>query len=380
MSASVTPKQAWETMRSLPHLQRIRRGDLEPGRWLNAEPGDGSGGWGSWGVKAKPSKRGLTLMNLIEAGDPPPPEDGFATQQIRGAAMDPRWPLYPMAYAANKRYQVWADNVMALYEEAVSRQWSATRDIPWERLTPLPRDLERALCMICTHFTRVEFLAADHLGEWLAKIGYAYHEVKMFLGAQIMDETRHLEVFRKRAFANGGGMGASMQPKMDTAAALGLMPDQPAIRADYNKNSYAVQFIDEGIVLDLFRFSEFLCQTEVDKIMFQRIMQDEARHVSYGAMRLKFHLENCPDREEETERLHALADTLEVSHAVSILLNPDTMEPSAVLAGGGAGKMDRGYEAYRQLYVRVREEYLRRCDTVGFSRRDRCLLPPEPPF
>ncbi|MBI3744617.1 MAG: ferritin-like domain-containing protein [Chloroflexi bacterium] len=378
MSDRVTPKQASDAFRALPHLKKVREGDVAPGAWFTAEPGDGSGVWGLWGVEAKPGRRGLTLLNLMEAGDAPPPDEGYPSQQIRGGGMDSAFPLTPYRYDVNKKHQLWADNVMSLYEEAISRQWSASQDIPWERLEPLPKDLEKALCHICSYFTRVEFVAADILGAWLSKIGYAYHEVKLFLGSQIMDETRHLEVFRKRALANGGGLGPSYSSP--PTPALPLTIDNAAIHGSYHANSYSTQFIDEGIVLDLFRFSEFLGQTEVDKIIFQRVMQDEARHVSYGTMRLKYFLEHCPEREDETERLHSVADFLETSHAVVILLNPHFMEASAVLAGGGATRIDKGYEAYRQLYVRVRDAYLRRCDMAGFARRERCLLPAEPPF
>lgn len=346
-----------------------------------AEPGDGSGLWSAWGIKARPSKRGMTLFDLMDAGDTPPPELGYDMMHVRGAGMDPRMKLMPSSYSANKKYQVWSENVLALYEEAISRQWSAARDIPWERLTPLPKELEKALCHICTFLTRVEFGAADRLGPWLPKIGYAYYEVKMLLGAQVMDETRHMEVFRKRALANGGGLGPSF------ATATGLDPTQrvmgldlQAILSDYNTASYLIQFIGEGIVLDMFRFSEFLGQTEVDKVIFQRVMQDEARHVSYGTMRLKYFLEHCPEREAEVEKLHAVADTLEVNQVVFMLLNPHMLEAGAILAGGGAARIKKGYDAYRKLYLGVRESYLRRCDVAGFSRREQCLLPPEPPF
>ena len=47
----------------------------------------------------------------------------------RGAVVEPDVP--DMGYAYNEKYQVWAENVVALYEEAVARHWSATRDIPW---------------------------------------------------------------------------------------------------------------------------------------------------------------------------------------------------------------------------------------------------------
>ena len=381
MATAMTPKKAWEAMGKIPHLKRVREGDLAPGPWFYAEPDDGSGLWGQWGIKAEPSQRGLTLLDLMRAGDEPPPEHGFATGQVRGAGMDSEMGLTPVQYVANHQYQVWSDNVMSLYEEGVSRQWSATKDIPWETLTPLPHDMEKALCHICTFLTRVEFGAADRLGVWLPRIGYAYHEVKMFLGTQIMDETRHMDVFRKRALANGGGLGctfgtATALEATDTPIAL----DLKAIFSDFNTTSFLIQVVGEGMVLDIFRFSEFLGQTEVDKIIFQRVMQDEARHVSFGTVRLKYFLEHCPDREEEIGKLHHAADALEMNQTVYLLLNPHLLQASAILAGGGVTGMDKGYEAYRQLYVQVREAYLRRCEIAGFPRRDRCVMPPDPPF
>jgi hypothetical protein len=65
---------------------------------------------------------------------------------------------------------------------------------------------------------------------------------------------------------------------------------------------------------------------------------------------------------------------------VHLLLNPHILQAGAILAGGGLSGIDRGYEAYRRLYLGVREAYLRRCDMAGFPRRDRCLMPPDPPF
>ena len=381
MTGITTQKQAWEHLRNLPHLKKVRDGDFEPGPWFTAEPNDGTGRSGQWGIKATPSRRGLTLMDLMRAGDEPPPETGYDTAQVRGAGMDPDLPLGPVSFSANKKYQVWSDNVMSLYEEGVSRQWSATRDIPWDRLVPLPRDMEKALCHICTFLTRVEFGAADRLGPWLPRIGNAFYEVKMFLGTQIMDETRHMEVFRKRALANGGGMGSSFGTStslQSTDTEIGL--DLKIIFDEFASTSYLVHFVGEGMVLDMFRFSEFLGQTDVDKIIFQRVIQDEARHVAFGTMRLKYFLENCPDREGELDRLHQVADQVEVNQTAYLLLNPHILEASAILAGGGVTRIDKGYELYRTVYMSMRREYLRRCELVGFPRTDRCLMPPEPPF
>ena len=111
-----------------------------------------------------------------------------------------------MGYILNWKTDMWADNVVELYEEAVARQWSATRDIPWGDLAELPSDVEHAMCQLCTLLTEVEMIAADLPAKWMWRMNHDFIEAKMFLCTQIMDEARHAEVFRKRALANGGGL------------------------------------------------------------------------------------------------------------------------------------------------------------------------------
>ena len=66
-----------------------------------------------------------------------------------------------MGYTLNTRAEAWAENMGKLYEEAVARQWSSTRDIQHGALAPLPKDIEYAMCQLCTFFTEVEFIAGD---------------------------------------------------------------------------------------------------------------------------------------------------------------------------------------------------------------------------
>ena len=64
--------------------------------------------------------------------------------------MAPRGSVVPsdvpsLGFTINEKAECWADNAMELYEEAVARQWSSARDIPWSELKPLSDDLERAM-------------------------------------------------------------------------------------------------------------------------------------------------------------------------------------------------------------------------------------------
>jgi hypothetical protein len=372
----ISRQEAGEHFASLPAVKKFRSGNYEPGPWFTAPPGEGV--WGTWGVQAKPGRRGLTFMDVdaAEGGNTAPDEAG-PTKKTRGAGEDPEY-AGPRPSELNAKFEVWSDNLSTLYEEAVARQWSATRDIPWEKLEQLRPDLERALCQYLTFLTTNEFLANDLLGPMIAKINPTYMETKMFLATQVMDEARHSEVFRKRLLANGGGVGMNfafpLPNERETAAA-----QHPLLA--FAARSFGLHIVAESVVLDYFRFGEFLGKQEVDKEIFRRVMQDEARHVSFGTMHLKYWLEHMPkeDRDDAIEALHAAADVSEIRFGSYFMLHPSTIEAMAILAADGADQIEKGMEIYRQMWHRTVSEYLNRCERAGFNRRAQTLLPIECP-
>jgi len=326
-----------------------------------------------WGIRAtvRDPERGLTLqdINAAYAGDP---EDSpkLRTMAPRGAVVDPDVP--DMGYVYNQKYEVWSDNVVALYEEAVARQWSATRDIPWDELKPLPDDLERAQCQISTFLTEVEMIASDFPAKWLWQMNQHFHEVKMFLCTQAMDEARHLEVFRKRALANGGGL---LRCLTGTEMFLRTILHAPT----YIQGSFLMHVLGEGLVLDIFRGGEFLAKNKTEKEIYRLCMQDEARHVSYGTMHLKYYLEHHPNREQAIAEMHGLASAAEMG-IPGFLTNPYIIEPLAVLMGNGVKGIDKGMDAVRLVWTRMREEYLNRCALAGFDRRALTRVPEQAPY
>ena len=175
---------------------------------------------GEWGMRAKPSGLGLRLKDVEVGSYGVVPERGGAHLSMapRGSVIPDNVPS--LGFTINNKDECWADNVTELYEEAVARQWSSARDIPWDELKPLPDDLERAMCQLCTFLTEVEFIAADAPTRWMSRINQDFFEVKLFLATQAMDEARHMDVFRKRALANGGGLG-----KASAYSELGLKKD-----------------------------------------------------------------------------------------------------------------------------------------------------------
>jgi len=317
-----------------------------------------------WGVRAQPSKRGLTLndINIGSYGIIPEDASDRLSFAPRGADFDPA-ELPSMGYTLNTRAEVGAHNLAKLYEEAVARQWSSARDIPWHTLKPLPKDIEHAMCQLCTFFTEVEFIAGDVPGSWLSKINNTYHETKLFLATQVMDEARHLEVFRKRALANGGGLGKCSREVEEGLRYIFELTSFPQMLA-------RLHLFGEGRVLTLFRMGEMIAQSEAEKAIFRLCAQDESRHLAFGCLQIRTLIDEDPDRAEE---IHDALDIAE-QRTLELGATPEQLEPLLILLGGGEAHMDAGMEQFAILRKKMVQEYLQRCHSIGLDRQERCML------
>jgi hypothetical protein len=310
------------------------------------------------------TKKGLTLegIQIGRYGDVPEYSSNY-TSRPRGAIGRPG-AIATTSQQPTKR-EVWSDSCAMLYEEAVARQWSSATDIPWETITELPEDIEMAMCQVCTFLTQIEYIAAEVPGRWVSRLSPDYFEVAAFLQSQAMDESRHMDVFRKRVLVNGGGM----QPAR--AGASGVLAVQ-----DFTEMTTLVHVLGEGLVQTLFRTGELFAQNEAEKRMFRLAAQDESRHVAFGVTHLKYLLDTEPER---AEQVHDYFDRMEESLAVAavsgsqgeIAVAATTSEPLAVLLGGGIRNVDEGYAKLKLIRNRQYREYLHRLDVVGLNRRAR---------
>ncbi len=321
-------------------------------------------------IRPRDPRRGLTLADC-EVGPYAADAQDEIVRDNRGVA--PRGARVPLVGqpdlgpSLNRKSDVWAYKVQSFWEEAVSRQWNVTTDIPWADLDryDIPEDLEVAFCQLCTLLTEVEMIATDLPARWSHHMNSYFQEVKAFIASQCIDEARHTEVFRKRALANGVGLLR--------ASVRGEHALKGILEADsYSEGSVFLHVLGEGFVLTLFRFSEFISPTPVEKRIFQLVMQDEARHVSYGLQHLKYLIDHVP---EVKPQVHRFLDEAELHLAG--LFNPDQLESMIVLAGGGTrpDQIRKGIEIVGHFQNRQLDEYLHRCERAGLpERRERSPL------
>jgi hypothetical protein len=319
--------------------------------WLNLDT--------EQGMRVRGGRRGLTLddINAMTYGVAGREEAGVPVFAPRGAALDARSPRHGRQY--RDKGDVWSESAMMLYEEANQRQWSSARDIPWEKVGPLPDDLEWAMCTLCTFLTQVEFIAGDIPGRYMEQVHPDHFEAQLFLGTQIMDESRHLDVFRKRTLVNGGGM-------VDAGfGAINLLSVD-----DFTEMTALLHLFGEGFVQTLFRMGELISQNEAEKKIFRLAAQDESRHLAFGVTHLKYVMDTQPWRKEE---LHNYLDIQEgalgQSQQAGLTTNPMTGEALAILAGGGIDEIDEGYGKLMVMRKRQVNEYAHRLDVIGLGDR-----------
>jgi hypothetical protein len=319
------------------------------------------------------SERGLTYedCNLGSYGYDAIPEfvRNRYSMASRGSALVEKLP--DLGYTINRRSDVWADNVAALYEEAKSRRWAPAVDVPWSDLRselPAARDplREAAIAQACTLLEEVALVAMEVPARWVFSINQEFLELKSFLCAQMIDEARHVDACRKRALVSGEGLGrASVSAEQALKELLSA--------ETYPEASLGTNLLLGSFALAMYRALAALADNRADRLLATLSMQDVARSVSYGVAHMRYHLAHQPGKAV------GLADYLDRTEhtAVGIAGSPEFLEPLVLLAAGSRERdaVARGAAFARRWFRTALDEYLERCEMAGLlGRRERSPL------
>ena len=322
-----------------------------------------------WGVRVEPGKHGLTMRGLNVGSYGEVPE--FSTdmsRRPRGASTVPGVPRTDF-YALSSKVDIWADNAVDLYEEAIQRRWMAHADVPWDELTVLPDEVELAMRQMCTELAQQASIETDTIGNWLHKMNYAYHEVKTFLATEIFDTGRHYSVFRQRALANDGALGLESSGHINRRLV--------EVRAGWTEAALYLYIIRGSLTLLLYRYGEAYASNPADKYLFRRCIEDKARHMAYGMAHVKYAVEH-----QEEGFAKGLSNLMQgVEHDIGLeLKDPVLWEALAIIFGGGLANISAGMAVVRGLQQRYIEEYLARMEWVGVPKTEANLSPALTPY
>jgi hypothetical protein len=278
-----------------------------------------------WGIRVRPTKHGLTIgaINVGTYGDIPDYWP-YQTEMPRGAYPIPGVPS--MGYSIFDKAELWSDNSADLYEEAIQRRWRPAMDVPWDSIEPLPDEIEKAVCQLCTVLCEKALVTGDLVGKWLPEMSYGYHEVKLYLSTAGFDAARQFEVFRKRAFSNGGGMGVQSP---------GYFHRSLIDARFWTEASSAALLFHNSFLMGLYQIGYYTAHNDAERYIFSHTMQDISRQLAYGMQHLRYFLLRKPDRRDE---MHHSLNKSEAVFGYEWSEDTPLREALMILLGGGTGQ------------------------------------------
>jgi hypothetical protein len=266
--------------------------------------------------------------------------------------------LPDMGYTVNRKSDVWSDNVTQLYEEAKARRWVPAVDIAWADLqvNPASPEVEKACAQLYTFLQECQIVCLDFSSRWVAVINQDFLEQKSWMCAQMLDASRLMEAFRKRALIGGAGLG-----RASATAEQGLKEWLWAEK--FPQGSVSINLSLAGFLLALYRHVAAFAPTTVDGAVMRYAMQDAARQTAYGLGQLRYHLRHRP---LEVPAMEEYLDDSEHTF-LALIASPEVLEPLIIISGGGLEKhqVDRGRSATAKFIRLAVREYMERLAVAG---------------
>lgn len=330
--------------------------DLES--WCRAERHEYLGAETVDGTTRHLVRRGPFGVHRV-AADEALPERADATTGFapHGSVVEAGGPRYP--FDLLERDRVAPPEVAELYEQAVAAQWSATRDIPWNTIPRHEPALELAVRQVMSFLAENELSALYVPSRFIARLHPAYVAVGMFLATQLQDESRHIDVFLRRAHATDASPAISSATTSRSLHSLLMIED-------FTEASFLLSVLGEGTFLDLLAFVERFAPDEATAELARRARIDEARHVHFGMAHVRHALGH-----DETlyPRLEAAVRRRAATLAGSSGVPAPVQDALTIYAAGGSDprRVARGHEAFRELLAAMDEGRVRRLRSAGFT-------------
>jgi hypothetical protein len=222
----------------------------------------------------------------------------------------------PQDVTYNWEYAATRKQLMRLYEKAKREQWNSTERLAWstdvdpesqlvpdmaigiygtpmwEKLTE--REVERLrhesmtwqLCQFM-HGEQGALLATAQIVD-----SVPWYEAKQYGATQVMDEARHVEVYRR-----------FVQEKLEHEYPINPMLKQllDAILTDsrWDMKFLGMQILVEGLALAAFGTMRDTCTNDLLRELTAAVMEDEARHVAFGVLSLREFYSDLTEKQRE---------------------------------------------------------------------------------
>jgi len=219
----------------------------------------------------------------------------------------------PQSVAYNWEYDATRRRLMRLYENAKRDQWNGTERLDWSvdvdpeselvpdagigiYGTPVweklgPKQVQRLRHEAIT-WQLCQFLHGEQ-GALLATAqivdSVPWYEAKQYGATQVMDEARHVEVYRRF-------VQEKLQHEYPVNPQLKKLLDQILEDSRWDMKFLGMQIIVEGLALAAFGTIRDTATNPLLRDLTAAVMEDESRHVAFGVLSLR---EYCEDLSEK---------------------------------------------------------------------------------
>ena len=214
----------------------------------------------------------------------------------------------------NWEYDATRRRLMRLYENAKRDQWNATERLDWsidvdpesellpdagigiygspiwEKLTGKER---RRLRHEALTWQLCQFLHGEQ-GALLATAqivdSVPWYEAKQYGATQVMDEARHVEVYRRF-------VQEKLEHEYPVNPQLKSLLDQILTDSRWDMKFLGMQIIVEGLALAAFGTIRDTANNTLLRDLTTAVIEDESRHVAFGVLSLREHCEDLPEKD-----------------------------------------------------------------------------------
>ncbi|MCS5566734.1 MAG: hypothetical protein NZ743_01800, partial [Pseudomonadales bacterium] len=228
----------------------------------------------------------------------------------------------------------------------------------WHTVKPLSQELECAICQVSTELSQYANVEIEVISSWQHQMAYGYHEVKQYLATAGFDAARHYEVFRKRALINGGGLGLEGPGQVNRMILES--------RGGWTEAVVYLVLVRGLFAQTIVRYLEQYATNEAERFIYQNVLQDKARLLTYGVDHLKFAIAHGEDRKQVIATLLAIGDGLFIRD----FNDPVLREALAIIFGGSIeGARRTGMDVYHDMMRSFMSTHLEYCRWLDVPRR-----------
>jgi hypothetical protein len=220
----------------------------------------------------------------------------------------------PQSVSYNWEYDATRQRLMRLYENAKRDQWNGTHRLDWSvdvdpekglvpdlgigiYGTPIWERLSEKEKQRLRHEAITWQLCQFLHGEQGALLVTAqivdsvpWYEAKQYGATQVMDEARHVEVYRRF-------VQEKLQHEYPINPELKRLLDQVLADSRWDIKFLGMQIIVEGLALAAFGTIRDTATNPLLRDLTAAVMEDESRHVAFGVLSLREYCQDLPEKE-----------------------------------------------------------------------------------